>query len=143
MEIKYNNLENIDLLIEKLESNLPTSTINDVRVKKALSKRNKQILELKKIRDEARKQVEIEAELARIERVNDEIDDVIVELKKLVKVKKEEINNKYNYNQSSYSQASCSYYSSESRCGESNYSYQPSCSSYPCSSESRSSESRW
>lgn len=138
MEIKYNNLENIDLLIEKLESNLPTSTINDARVKKALSKRNKQILELKKIREEARKQIEVEAELSRLESANDEIDDVIDELKKLVKVKKEDINRKYNYNQ-----PSSSYYSSESRSSESNYFYQPSYSSYPCSSESRSSESRW
>lgn len=138
MEIKYNNLENIDLLIERLESNLPTSTINDARVKKALTKRNKQILELKKIREEARKQIEVEAELSRLESANDEIDDVIDELKKLVKVKKEDINRKYNYNQ-----PSSSYYSSESRSSESNYSYQPSYSSYPCSSESRSSESRW
>lgn len=138
MEIKYNNLENIDLLIERLESNLPTSTINDARVKKALTKRNKQILELKKIREEARKQIEVEAELSRLESANDEIDDVIDELKKLVKVKKEDINRKYNYNQ-----PSSSYYSSESRSSESNYSYQPTYSSYSCSSESRSSESRW
>lgn len=137
MEIKYNNLENIDLLIERLESNLPTSTINDARVKKALTKRNEQILELKKIREEARKQIEVEAELSRLESANDEIDDVIDELKKLVKVKKEDINRKYNYNQPS----SC--YSSESRSSESNYSYQPTYSSYSCSSESRSSESRW
>lgn len=137
MEIKYNNLESIDLLIEKLERNLPISEIDDVRVKKALSKRNKQILELKKIRDEARKQLEVEAELTRIESANDEIDEAIMEFKKLIKVKKEKINKKYNY------QPSCDYYSSESRSSESNYSCRPSYSNYSCSSESRSSESRW
>lgn len=138
MEIKYNDLENIDVLIEKLEANLPISTVDDERVKKALSRRAKQIEELKKIRDEARREVEVEAELAKIENDNNEIDDVINELKKLVKVKKKTINN--NYFDNSYSDCS-----SESRSSESNYcyrtSYSPSYSSY--SSESRSSESRW
>lgn len=145
MKKGYNNLENIDTLIERLEANMPTSTIDDTRVKKALAKRAKQIEELKQIRDEARRQVEVEKELEKIEKGNEEIGDVINELKRLVKVKKREINNNYlaesRSSESNYYSPSYSSYSSESRSGESNCYYSPSYSSY--SSESRSSESRW
>ena len=127
MKNKYNDLENIDTLIEKLEAAIPMPTSDDSRINGAISKRKKQIAELKKIRDEAKKQSQIEEE-------NDEIDEVIKEYKKLVKIKKQAINKRYNPQSSSN-------YSSESRSSESNYSYRPSYSSY--SSESRSSESRW
>lgn len=144
MENKYNSLENIDVLIERLEENLPTSSINDIRVKKAISKRQQQINELKRIRDEARQQAKVLEELTKIEDENDDIDEVIGELKKLVKVKKEEVNKRYSYNSYNDSQPTYGYFPSESRSSESNYSsYCSNTSRYPCSSESRSSESRW
>lgn len=140
MREEYNSLENIDVLIEKLEASIPTSEIDDVRVKNAISKRRRQINELKKLQQEARKQAAVEAELQRIESGNDEIDEVIGDIKQLLKVKKNEVNKRYNCNSSNSGGES-----SESRTSESNYcyrtSYTPSYSSY--SSESRSSESRW
>lgn len=114
MKNKYNDLENIDTLIEKLEAAIPMPTSDDSRIKGAISKRKKQIAELKKIRDEAKKQSQIEEELGKIEEENDEIDEVIKEYKKLVKIKKQAINKRYNPQSSSN-------YSSESRSSESRW----------------------
>ena len=55
---RYNNLDDIDSLIEKLEREMPTITSNNPRINQALEQRRQKIEELKRLRDEARRESE-------------------------------------------------------------------------------------
>ena len=135
-KVNYNNLEDIDKLIEKLERELPSSISSNSKVNKAIERRKEQINELKKISKIAKQQEEDEKILCKLERENDSIDEVIAGMKKLVNV---------NVNTNTVSG-----YCFDSRTGESNcdcyesktYSYR---NNHDCcyGSESRTSESRW
>lgn len=57
---RYNNLDDIDSLIEKLEREMPTITSNNPRINQALEQRRQKIEELKRLRDEARRESEEE-----------------------------------------------------------------------------------
>jgi len=127
--VSYNKLENIDQLIEKLETNLPTSDMKDKRIDRAIQRRRQQIEQLKLLRDEAIQQSLIEQELERLESDNEQIDEIIVGYQQCIRKSKQKVK------QRCVSLESRTYgSSSESRCSESNYGY---------SSESRCGESRW
>ena len=82
---RYNNLDDIDSLIEKLEREMPTITSNNPRINQALEQRRQKIEELKRLRDEARRESEEEKQLRMLEQSNDELDDIIGSVKKLVR----------------------------------------------------------
>lgn len=133
--VNYNNLEDIDRLIEKLEREMPSNTSSNSKINKAIERRKEQINELKKISRAAKQQEEDERILRKLEKENDSIDEVIAGMKKWV-------NKTVNTN-------SVQSYCFESRVGESNcgcyesrtYSYK---NNHDCGygSESRASESR-
>ena len=112
---RYNNLDDIDSLIEKLEREMPTITSNNPRINQALEQRRQKIEELKRLRDEARRESEEEKQLRMLEQSNDELDVVIGNVKKLVRKpanpKKESTRSSY----TSYSSSSESHDSGESR----------------------------
>ena len=112
---RYNNLDDIDSLIEKLEREMPTITSNNPRINQALEKRRQKIEELKRLRDEAKRESEEEKQLRMLEQSNDELDVVIGNVKKLVRkpanTKKEFTRSSY----TSYSSSSESHDSGESR----------------------------
>ncbi len=114
-ESRNNNLDDIDSLIEKLEREMPTITSNNPRINQALEQRRQKIEELKRLRDEARRESEEEKQLRMLEPSNDELDNVIGNVKKLVrkpsKPKKDSTRPSY----SSYSSSSESHDSGESR----------------------------
>lgn len=78
---RYNNLDDIDSLIEKLEREMPTITSNNPRINQALEQRRQKIEELKRLRDEARRESEEEKQLRMLEQSNDELDDIIGSVK--------------------------------------------------------------
>lgn len=112
---RYNNLDDIDSLIERLEGEMPTITSNNSRINLALEQRRKKIEELKRLRDEVRRESEEEKQLRILEQSNAELDNVIGNVKKLVrkpsKLKKESTRSSY----ISYSNSSESHDSGESR----------------------------
>lgn len=114
-ESRNNNLDDIDSLIEKLEREMPTITSNNPRINQALEQRRQKIEELKRLRDGARRESEEEKQLRMLEPSNDELDNVIGNVKKLVrkpsKPKKDSTRPSY----SSYSSSSESHDSGESR----------------------------
>ena len=55
---RYNNLDDIDSLIEKLEREMPTITSNNPRINQALEQRRQKIEELKRLTNEARKRTD-------------------------------------------------------------------------------------
>lgn len=129
----YNNLEDIDQLIEQLEQNIPKSSIASSRVDEAIQKRKRQIVDLKMLRDYAQIKAVEERELQRIDAENQQIDEVIKGFKKLVKVAPKE---------TFQSSSESNYGSSESNYGCSNV--RSTSNYYNSSSESRSGgESRW
>lgn len=108
---KYNNLEDIDSLIEKFESEMSNITSNNPKINQALSQRKQKIEELKKLRDEAKRRTEEEELLSMLERSNSELDDAISSVKKLVRKpaipKKNSVGSSYtSYNSSSESRNS-------------------------------------
>lgn len=115
---KYNNLDDIDLLIERLEESIPkTRSVSD-KVNAAYDERRRKIEELRSLQKEARaeqerqKQIaEAEKELSQINAGNNELDQAINQIKQMVK------------------KPVPTY-------------YQPSCSTWD-DGESHSSESRW
>lgn len=86
---KYNNLDDIDKLIDELEQNFPIGISSNARYNQALDKRKKQIEELKMLRDEAMKIKEEEQEILKFEQQNDEIDAAINDIKSLLKNKRQ------------------------------------------------------
>ena len=109
---RYNNLDDIDSLIEKLEREMPTITSNNPRINQALEQRRQKIEELKRLRDEARRESEEEKQLRMLEQSNDELDDIIGSVKKLVRTPSKPKNNSTYY---SYDYSSESHDSGESR----------------------------
>jgi len=112
---RYNNLDDIDSLIEKLEREMPNIQSNNPRINQALEQRRQKIEELKRLRDEARRESEEEKQLRMLEQSNDELDDVIGNLKKLVRKPTKPKNNSISASYSSYDYSSESHDSGESR----------------------------
>lgn len=112
---RYNNLDDIDSLIEKLEREMPTITSNNPRINQALEQRRQKIEELKRLRDEARRESEEEKRLRMLEQSNDELDDIIGSVKKLVRKPSKPKNNSTYSSYSSYDYSSESHDSGESR----------------------------
>ena len=82
---RYNNLDDIDSLIEKLEREMPTITSNNPKINQALEERRQKIEELKRLIDEAKRELEEEKQLRMLEESNAELDDAISKVKKLIK----------------------------------------------------------
>lgn len=114
--IKYNKLEDIDSLIEKLEREMPVITSNNFRINQALERRRQKIEELKRLRDEVMIDLEEEKQLRMLEESNDELDSVIDDVKKMIKKPEK---SKNNVTLSSYS--SCNYSSESHDLGESRW----------------------
>lgn len=112
---RYNNLEDIDSLIEKLESEMPNITSNNPKINQALSQRKQKIEELKRLRDEAKRRTEEEDVLKMLERSNSELDDAISSVKKLVRKPAVPKKNYASSNYTSYNSSSESHNSGESR----------------------------
>lgn len=112
---RYNNLDDIDSLIEKLEREMPTITSNNPRINQALEQRRQKIEELKRLRDEARRESEEEKQLRMLEQSNDELDDIIGSAKKLVRKPSKPKNNSTYSSYFSYDYSSESHDSGESR----------------------------
>ena len=112
---RYNNLDDIDSLIEKLEREMPTITSNNPRINQALEQRRKKIEELKRLRDEAKRELEEEKQLRMIEQSNDELDEVIDNVKQLVRKPTEPQNNSTHTSYFSWGYPSESHDSGESR----------------------------
>ena len=85
IKIRYNNLDDIDSIIEKLEREMPASTSNNPRINEALDKRRQKIEELKKLAEEAKVKLEEEKQLKMLEQSNDELDCIIYNMKQMVK----------------------------------------------------------
>lgn len=89
---KYNNLDSIDELIERLEASIPeTRSVSD-KVNAAYDERRRKIAELKNLQKQAREEQErqkkveeAEKELAQINAGNDELDQAINQIKQMVK----------------------------------------------------------
>ena len=112
---RYNNLDDIDSLIEKLEREMPTITSNNPRINQALEQRRQKIEELKRLRDEARRESEEEKQLRMLEQSNDELDDIIGSVKILVRKPSKPKNNSTYSSYFSYDYSSESHDSGESR----------------------------
>lgn len=82
---KYNNLTDIDSLIERLEKEKPRILINSPRINQALNERNAKINQLKALREQIKKESEEEKILKTLEASNSELDEAIANVKKLVK----------------------------------------------------------
>lgn len=85
IKIRYNNLDDIDSIIEKLEREMPASTSNNPRINEALEKRRQKIEELKKLAEEAKVKLEEEKQLKMLEQSNNELDCIIYNMKQMVK----------------------------------------------------------
>lgn len=112
---RYNNLEDIDALIEKLEREMPTITSNNLKINQALVHRKQKIAQLKILRDEAKRILEEEKQLRMLEQANAEIEEAIDNLKKIVKKPSKP------KNKPSYPSYSCGYASESRDSGESRW----------------------
>ncbi len=111
---QYNCLEDIDRLIEELEAKEPNNVAGFERLQKAWDKRSKKLAELKKLRDEARRVIEEEKSVQRVEQDSEQLDGAIDGIKRLIK--KREIPSRESKPKKASSPSSYSYYdSSESR----------------------------
>ena len=81
---KYNNLVDIDTLIEELESELPLKPTNSTKINQALEQRKKKIEQLKQLRNEIKTKEEEEKIFSEIQKSNAELDDIINNVKKLI-----------------------------------------------------------
>lgn len=82
---KYNNLEDIDSLIEKLEREMPNIKSTNPRINKVLDERREKIEELKRLRNRIEKEREEEKLIRKLEESNNELDNIIYDVKKLIK----------------------------------------------------------
>ena len=64
---------------------MPTIQSNNPRINQALEQRRQKIEKLKRLRDESRRESEEEKQLRMLEQSNDELDDIIGSVKKLVR----------------------------------------------------------
>jgi len=88
----YNNLDDIDALIERLEASIPESKSVSEKVNAAYAARKRKIEELRDLQRQAKeeqarqKKIEqAEKELAQIEAGNDELDQAINQIKQMIK----------------------------------------------------------
>ena len=79
---KYNSLDDIDKLIEKLENSMNGTSVTSERANKVLAKRQQKIDELKKLVADARKAEEEERMVRRLEKENRQLDAAIDSLNK-------------------------------------------------------------
>lgn len=79
---KYNSLDDIDKLIERLESSMQSVNLTSDRANQVLAKRNQKINELKKLVAEARKAEGEERMINQLEQDNDELDKAIKSIKR-------------------------------------------------------------
>ena len=82
---QYNQLADIDRLIESLENGFTPKQNNSAKYNQALEKRQKKITQLKQLREEAIKQIEEENQIKQLEAENDKLDEAIADVKKLIK----------------------------------------------------------
>lgn len=80
---RYNNLEDVDSLIEKLEGEGTITSDNPI-VNEALKQRIQKIEELKRLREAAKRAIEAEKQLKMLEKSNKELDAAISSVKNLV-----------------------------------------------------------
>lgn len=80
--IKYNNLDDIDKLIERLEASLGDTKVTSERANQILAQRKQKIDELRKLVADARKVEEEEKIIRKLEQENSELDAVIDSLNK-------------------------------------------------------------
>ena len=88
----YNNLDNVDLLIARLESEIPKEESISTKVNSAYNTRRRKIEELKLLQREAREEEarqrkisQAEDALPHIQEGNDELDEAISQVRQLVK----------------------------------------------------------
>lgn len=79
---KYNSLDDIDKLIERLESSMQSTNLTSDRANKVLAQRKQKIDELKKLVADARKAETEERMIKQLEQENSELDDAIDSLNK-------------------------------------------------------------
>ena len=112
---KRSSFEDIDSLISRLERTTPKNTSNSPKVKEAIDKRQKQLEELKQLRDEAKKREEEKElerkELERVESENKELAQAINKVKKIGAKKNQQVRQTTAY----YNSCSESHDSGESR----------------------------
>ncbi len=89
---EYNNLDDIDTLIARLESEMPKNTSVSPKVNSAYESRRKKIEELRELQRQAREEQErqrqitkAEAILPHIQEGNNELDEAIAQIRQLVK----------------------------------------------------------
>lgn len=88
----YNNLDDIDSLIARLESEMPKNTSVSSKVNSAYDSRRRKIEELRKLQQQAREEQERQRQISKAEEVlphiqegNDELDAAIEQIKQMVK----------------------------------------------------------
>ncbi len=79
---KYNSLDDIDKLIEKLEASMTTTAVTSEKANQILDQRRKKIEELKKLVAEARKAEAEDRMIKRLEQENSQLDDAIDSINK-------------------------------------------------------------
>ena len=79
---KYNSLDDIDKLIEKLENSMNGTSVTSERANQVLAQRKQKIAELKKLVADARKAEEEERMVRQLEQENNQLDDAINSLNK-------------------------------------------------------------
>lgn len=79
---KYNSLDDIDKLIEKLENSMNGTSVTSERANQVLAQRKQKIAELKKLVADARKAEEEERMVRQLEQENSQLDNAIDSLNK-------------------------------------------------------------
>lgn len=89
---EYNNLDDIDTLIARLESEMPKNTSVSPKVNSAYESRRKKIEELRELQKQAREEQERQRQITKAEEAlphiqegNDELDEAIAQIRQLVK----------------------------------------------------------
>ena len=77
---KYNSLDDIDKLIERLETSMKDIDLDSERVNKALEERRAKISKLKELANEARRKEKEERIISQIEAENNDLDEAIENL---------------------------------------------------------------
>ena len=90
---KYNNLDSIDELIEKLEKKNINVKYESEYTKEAINERNRKIKELKDLKMQAEILMEEELEAEKINEDNEELDLALDYIKKLVNQKRDKLDN--------------------------------------------------
>lgn len=81
----YNNLEEIDGLIETLEASMPGEISKNPRINKIFSARKKKIEELKRLREQVERKIDEDREIRELESENREAQYAIDNIKRFLK----------------------------------------------------------